>query len=212
MERFGDQITVERFPASEPASGSCKDILKRKEEVAALYQGRWIIHTDADEIRSSPLLSLNLADALASVEAAGWNRVDFTVLNHRPVNDHSAGSEGLVNRLPFFEFGNKPGHFVQKKLGYRGGQRVEVAQSGGRIVEFPEARDCPYRFVLHHYPLRSPEHAHRKINRERIGRWLREEAERGWHSHYNDFIGLDFIVWSPDQLYDSRPYLLEQHG
>ncbi len=211
-ERYGDLITIERFPSCEPASGSWEDILRRKEEIAEGHRGRWIIHTDADEIRRSPFLSFKLADAFAMVETAGWNRVDFTVLNHRPVDDRPIGPGGLVVGLPFFEFGTKPGHFVQKKAWIQGNARVNLAGSGGHLAEFDGAHDCPYRFVLHHYPLRSPEHARRKINHERAGRWSTDETARGWHSHYNELIGSERIVWDADQLHDSREYFWERYG
>lgn len=211
-ERYGDLITIERFPSCEPASGGWEDILRRKEEIAEGHRGRWIIHTDADEIRCSPLLSFKLADAFAMVETAGWNRVDFTVLNHRPVDDRPIGPGGLVAGLPYFEFGRKPGHFVQKKAWIQGRARVNLAGSGGHLAEFEGAQDCPYRFVLHHYPLRSPEHARRKINHERAGRWSIGETARGWHSHYNEFIGSERILWYADQLHDSREHFWERYG
>jgi hypothetical protein len=211
-ERFGELVTLERFPWNEPASGSWQDILKRKEEIAEKHLGRWIIHTDADEIRRSPIMPFNLADSLALVEAAGWNRVDFTVLNHRPIDDRPLGPGGLVEGLPHFEFGTKPGHFIQKKAWIQGSNRAFLASSGGHVADFEGARDCPYRFLLHHYPLRSPEHARRKINQERVGRWSKEEMQRGWHSHYNDPVGLEQIIWHPDQLHHSREFFWERHG
>lgn len=211
-ERFGELVTLERFPWNEPASGSWQDILKRKEEIAEKHLGRWIIHTDADEIRRSPIMPFNLADSLALVEAAGWNRVDFTVLNHRPIDDRPLGPGGLVEGLPYFEFGTKPGHFIQKKAWIQGSNRAVLASSGGHVADFEGARDCPYRFLLHHYPLRSPEHARRKINQERVGRWSPEEVQRGWHGHYNDFVGSERIIWHPEQLHDSRDFFWERHG
>lgn len=211
-ERFGDLVTIERFPAREPASGSWQDILQRKEEIAAVHRGRWIIHTDADEIRRSPFMPFNLADALAIVASAGWNRIDFTVLNHRPIDDRPVGPGTLVASLPYFEYGTKPGHFIQKKAWIQGDRRVNLSGSGGHVAEFDGARDCPYKFVLHHFPLRSPEHARRKINIERVGRWSVDEVQRGWHGHYSDLVGSERIVWEPEQLYDSREYFWEHHG
>lgn len=211
-QRFGDLVTIERFPAREPASGSWEDILRRKEEIASAHRGRWIIHTDADEIRKSPFVPLNLGDSLAMVGSAGWNRVDFTVLNHRPVDDRPVSPGRLKACLPYFEYGTKPGHFVQKKAWLQGHCRVNLAGSGGHIAEFDGAQDCPYNFVLHHYPLRSAQHARRKINIERVGRWSADEVRRGWHGHYSDLVGSDRIVWQLEQLHDSRQLFWERHG
>ena len=85
--RLGRHLTTERFPAERPENGSWRDILSAKEDIAFCHKGRWIISTDADEIRRSPFPPFCIADALQLVAAGGWNRVDFTVLNYRPTDD-----------------------------------------------------------------------------------------------------------------------------
>src|SRR5580704_12826548 len=48
-------VSVERFPQRGPATHfEWGAILARKEEIAALYPSRWIIHQDSDEVRRSP--------------------------------------------------------------------------------------------------------------------------------------------------------------
>jgi SAM-dependent methyltransferase len=210
--RYGTHVTIERFPAAKPMAASWHDILIRKEDIAFCHKGRWIIHTDADEIRQSPFQPYNLADSFALVEAAGWNRVNFTVMNHRPVDDRPFGPGMLKTELPYFEFGTKPGHFIQKKAWLQGSVRVNLAESGGHIAEFTNASDCPYHFLLHHYPLRSVEHGQRKINHERNGRWSVNEVSKGWHSHYADLAGEDDLIWDAADLHDSRIAFWERHG
>lgn len=210
--RYGTHVTIERFPAAKPMAASWHDILIRKEEIAFCHKGRWIIHTDADEIRQSPFQPYNLADSFALVEAAGWNRVNFTVMNHRPVDDRPFGPGMLKTELPYFEFGTKPGHFIQKKAWLQGSVRVNLAESGGHIADFTNASDCPYHFLLHHYPLRSVEHGQRKINHERNGRWSVNEVSKGWHSHYADLEREDDLIWDAVDLHDSRIAFWERHG
>ena len=210
--RFGPHVRCERFPADEPDSGAWREILLRKEEIAAQHVGRWIIHTDADELRRSPFGGFNLADAMHMVERAGWNRISFCVLNHRPVDDRAFLEGGLATGLPYFEFGNKPGHFIQRKAWVQGGQRVSLAESGGHLAEFADARDCPYQFALHHYPLRSVEHGLRKINRERYGRWAPQELAQGWHGHYAELAGDAVLVWDRAALFDAREDFWARHG
>lgn len=211
-QRFGPHLTVERFPAEQPVEGSWRAILARKEEIAFCHKGRWVIHTDADEIRVSPFAPYNLADAMGLVEAAGWNRINFTVLNHRPVDDSPFGPGMLASALPHFEYGTKPGHFIQKKAWLQGDQRVCLTDSGGHLAEFAAVADCPYHFVLHHYPLRSAEHGRRKIDQERHGRWSQQELDQGWHGHYAELARADSLVWDAAVLHDARLDFWQRHG
>ena len=210
--RYGRHLTLERFPAQRPVSGSWHDILTHKEEIALAHKGRWIIHTDADEIRQSPFPPFSMADALNMAAMGGWNRVDFTVLNYRPTDERAFLPGSLATSLPHFEFGTKPGHFIQKKAWLQGETRVQLAPSGGHIADWADARDCPYRFVLHHYPLRSAAHARRKINHERDGRWSAEERQMGWHSHYADLAGEAPLTWDAAGLHDARVDFWARHG
>lgn len=211
-KRFGRHLGVERFPATQPTRASWRDILARKEEIALSNQGRWIVHTDADEIRSSPVGAFNLADSMHAVALAGWNRIDFTVLNHRPVDGRPYLPGALLRALPFFEFGRKPGHFVQQKAWLQGEHRVTLAESGGHVAAFPGARDCPYHFILHHFPLRSIAHGRRKINRERLGRWSEQEQSMGWHGHYAELAGDAPLVWDAARLHSIDQDWWSRHG
>jgi glycosyltransferase involved in cell wall biosynthesis len=211
-QRFGRHLTIERFPREQPNTGSWREILARKEDIAFCHKGRWLIHTDADEIRCSPFAPFTLADAMHMVDLAGWNRIDFTVMNHRPVDARPALPGSLASTLPYFEFGTKPGHFIQKKAWLQGASKVRLAESGGHTAEFDDARDCPYHFLLHHYPLRSVEHGQRKINRERLGRWSAQELEAGWHHHYDELAGDARLIWDIAALHDVREDFWARHG
>jgi SAM-dependent methyltransferase len=211
-ERLGRHLAIERFPSVEPSHGSWHDILTRKEDIAFCHKGRWIVHTDADEIRKSPFGGLNLADAMHLVELANWNRIDFTVLNYRPIDDSPFLPGTLTSAFRNFEFGTKPGHFVQKKAWLQGASKVRLADTGGHIAEFDDAHDCPYHFVLHHYPLRSVEHGRRKINRERADRWSADDLAVGWHGHYRELAGDANLVWDAKTLHDSTQDFWANHG
>lgn len=50
-------------------SSTWHEILVRKEKIAFCQKNRWLIHTDADEVRQSTFQPYNLADSLALVEA-----------------------------------------------------------------------------------------------------------------------------------------------
>jgi hypothetical protein len=56
-------------------------------------------------------------------------------------------------------------------------------------------------FISLHFPIRTPEHAKRKIFKERLERYPAEEREMGWHNHWDDLAATatDFL-WHPDDL------------
>src|SRR5438093_1678668 len=56
---------------------SLRSILERKEQLAGSLDADWLIHLDADEARVPPRANTRLADALAEVDAAGYNVVNF---------------------------------------------------------------------------------------------------------------------------------------
>lgn len=56
--------SIERFPASGPSRYfKLHPILRRKEDIAAQFPGRWIINQDSDEIRCSPWPGVGLRGA-----------------------------------------------------------------------------------------------------------------------------------------------------
>lgn len=107
-------IDVHRFPDKAPTKASWQAILARKEEIALEQPGRWILHADADELRRSPFEGLTLAQALRAAQISGSNRVDFNVLNFRPV--HGGEWSGSLERaFRYFEFPDHSSYFSQKK-------------------------------------------------------------------------------------------------
>jgi len=181
------RIMIERFPDTPMATYEWVPILNRKADIAARYPGRWIIHTDADEIRRSPFPDISLSDALDLVEQTGANRVDFRVINFQPIRSAGPGDERVESSLLWFSFGTRPGHLRQFKAWLQGKQRIDLASTGGHEAQFAGAVDFRYKFLLKHYPLRSEAHAIRKIEHERRAR--RSEFESnilGFHSHYKD--------------------------
>ena len=56
---------------------SWRPLLERKEALAETLDADWFVHLDADETRLPPRSSLTLAEAIAEVDALGYNAVDF---------------------------------------------------------------------------------------------------------------------------------------
>ena len=201
-------IGTERFPPDGPKPQfDWHGALSRFEELALELPCDWFLHVDADERRLSPWPGTTLRDALHHVDRSGFNCIDHTVLVFQPAETFPdfGDPERLLTR---FEFGRRPGHFLQHKGWKNLGVRVEHASSGGHETRFEGKRVYPYKFLLKHYPIRSQAHGTRKVFGERLPRWTDEERARGWHVHY-DQLGTDhsFVRASPALLeFDDREF------
>jgi hypothetical protein len=200
-EQYPENVVLEKFPLDGSTSYyEWEKILMRKEEIAAAHCGRWILHTDADEVRRSPFSGMTLAQALKLAEESGANRVAFNLVDFRPTTNAPYRSGTLTEAFSHFEFGSKPGHFWQVKAWLQGSNRINLAASGGHAADFEGAIDYPYRFLLRHYSIRSSVQGRKKVLDERQKRWLPEERKKGWHRHYDSFGSDSIFVWNPDQL------------
>jgi glycosyltransferase involved in cell wall biosynthesis len=176
-------------------------ILERKTHIAMQAQDYdWVFHWDSDELRESPWPHLSLREGLACVEAMGFNAVDHVVLQFRPIGDGFGAGICPREFFEFCEFGKSPGHRVQIR-GFKpqGNRRIQLASSGGHEAQFEGRRVFPLKFLLKHYPLRSPAQARRKVA-ERRQRGAAEARERRWHTHYDRDDGNADYLWSPEQL------------
>ena len=99
-----------------------------------------------------------------------------------------------------FEFGRRPGHFVQRKAWRQPSEGVKLADSGGHDAVFRARKPFPYKFLLKHYPLRNPEQAYRKIFLERLPRYNPETMRQGWHVQYNHCTGSDSFMSNHQEL------------
>ena len=196
--------SITKFPGPGPSAAfDLHQWLQQVEERSYSSGADWWMHYDADEIRQSPWPRIRLRDALYRVEQEGFNAVDQTSLVFRPTTRVPVMA-GEVNRFAWFEFGKRPGHFQQIKAWKPTVARARLADSGGHSAEFPGRRVYPFKFLLRHYPVRSPEQGLRKILAERKPRWEDEKKERGWHTHY-DHIDRDHnFLADPDDLMEFR--------
>jgi SAM-dependent methyltransferase len=212
--RHSSVIHLERFPASGPMLYyEWRPILLRKVEIASDFPGRWIIHADADEVRRSPFPDMTLAKALAVAERSGANRVNFQLINFRPVDGQPYRPRSLTSRFRHFEYGTLPGHFRQSKAWLQGTNRVDLASSGGHEAAFPGAHDFTYKFLLRHYPIRSQDHGWQKVMVDRRPRWSPyERADLGWHVQYDRFGERSDFIWAAETLYTYDDLFWKEHG
>src|SRR5262249_15910738 len=150
---------------------------------AASLEGDWFLHTDADELRESPWDGVSLSEAIARVDALGYNAIDFAVFNFCPVDDSFRPGDDLRRAFAYCEPG---GIFdgLEVKCWQRQPRPVDLASTGGHDVKFEGRRVFPVRFLLRHYPIRSQAHGERKVFTERRPRFVPEERVRDWHIQY----------------------------
>lgn len=194
-------VPVERFPADNPAKQQvCRDILARIEDLAESSDADWCGISDADEWRRSSRAGETLAAAIARVDAEGYNAIDFKVFAFFCTDANWTGNleqyfryynlTDLICRLPQEKF--------WKNLG-----RVNVRDTGGHRVEFPGKRVAPEKFIMKHYPYRTPAQAKRRVE-TRLERRCAQEHEQGWGRHYDDFKPDFSFCWNPKELLDWR--------
>jgi Glycosyl transferase family 2 len=195
----GNDVTVERFPLVGPNGvQECREILKRIEVLAYRSQhlADWGYLTDADEWRRSPRANETLVDAIARVDAEGWNAVDHVEFAFYCTDDRWVGVDPESYFRHYESAADRCGP-PQQKL-WKNVGRVELL-NGGHVIKFPGIRMCPEKFVLKHYAYRTPAQALSKI-KTRLGRRCHEEHRMGWGTHYDAF-GTDFsFLWDINSL------------
>jgi glycosyltransferase involved in cell wall biosynthesis len=196
------RVTMERFPPDGPSRYfELRALLERLGEVAHGSGADWVVHHDADEVHESPWPGVGKRRALWAVERWGFNCVDHTAVEFRPVDERFQPGDDLVGSFELFEFGKAPAHFTLLKAWKPQQSPVVNADSGGHDLAFAGRRVFPYKFPIRHYPLRSSAHARRKLFAERRARWSPEERARGWHTHYDHFHEGSSFLWDGSTLH-----------
>jgi len=192
---------VARHPEASTNQYLWKNQLDNVEAYANTLNADWVLHYDADELRFSPWHGVSLRSAIGRIDHLGYNAVDFTVLNFRFTAKCADAASPYQKSLMRFEFGNKPGHFVQIKGWKNTGSAVSLSKRGGHEVDFPDRRVFPLNFLNKHYPLRNQKQANIKIFQDRLPRYEQEQKERGWHRHYKDLAATGEVQpWSERNL------------
>jgi hypothetical protein len=198
-------LAIETFPQDpvpDSADGMFRwgQILRRKEELASTLDADWFIHQDADEFRESPWRHLNLRDAITFVDRAGFNAIDFEVLNFQPTHDDFRAGDDVRTSFPYYEPGQSFNR-VQVRCWKKTDVRVDLVSTGGHDVAFPGRSVFPVRFLLRHYPIRGRAHAQRKVFRDRRPRFDPDERAKGWHVQYDDMAeGQDFVLEPKERI------------
>jgi len=209
-------VTYSVYPLRKENEFDMYKMLEEKVRIAEHSDADWILHTDADEIRVSPFEKFSLKDSIEIVDSLGFNAIDYTCIDFKPIIDRFDGKQKISSFFKYFEFGLRPGHFIQIKT-WKNRKNVRLANSGGHRVEFPSQNIFPYKFLLKHYPIRSNKQGRRKVYERKVRR-EKERRERGWGVQYNKYfenIEKQNFIESKDKylLFDNcfkRKYFLER--
>jgi glycosyltransferase involved in cell wall biosynthesis len=212
-----NQVSRERFPLEGPSEHyEWYKQLEYSEQLAATLPYDWFIHYDADELRYSPWKGVSLKNAIGFIDRLGYNAIDFTVLDFRYTQENDQVKAGYEKNITWFEFGKRPGHFLQVKAWKKQAVAIELKNSGGHNAQFPGRKLYPVKFLTKHYSLRSREQAERKLVLHRLPRVQKELSERNWHHHINTQIDQqaagwdrkDLVEWIDDKF--EKDFLLER--
>lgn len=186
MMNHGQIKYCERFPSKPSEQYEWHAQLTKTAAYAKTLDVDWIMHYDADEIRASPWEGVTLNEAIAHVDALGFNAIDFTVIDFRFIETRPKGKVPYQQNLTHFEFGRRPGHFSQVKC-WKNDSQINLADTGGHDASFRGRNVYPIKFLLKHYPLRNKGQANKKIFEHRLLRFSKEKEAYGWHTQYDRY-------------------------
>jgi hypothetical protein len=171
----GNLIGIESLPREGTHSQRLQ--LARKEELAQSLDADWFLHVDADEFRVSPKPRHSLAQAIAEVDEAGFNALNFLEFTFMPTreapdHDHADFLQTLRSYYPFL-----PGFPHRLTAWKRQDGPVDLSKSGGHRVSFTGLRMAPTSMYSRHYLCLSAAHAARKF---KPGGYARDEVAAGW--------------------------------
>jgi hypothetical protein len=199
-------MTVERFPQSGPVPYfTLHAILGHKENLAARFPGRWIIHLDSDEMLCSPWPDVSLHEGIRRVSSDGFSAITIAVAPFRPIDDGFRAGMDPETYFRFFEWDDP------NKLLVRAWRQpdtpIDLIEWSGHQVLFEDRRIYPKKFVLKHYPMRNREQGARKVFAERLGRYDPDERAAGMHEQYLRYRPGDVLLWDPADLLEWHPQL-----
>jgi glycosyltransferase involved in cell wall biosynthesis len=154
-----------------------RQILARKQELAAKLDADWFLHLDPDEIPQPANPGQTFAEAIAEADAAGYNAVEFHELAFvatREAPDHDHPDFRRTMRW-YYPFAPKPLHRV---IAWKRQAEVDLVSTGGHQARFRGRSISPQPLFLRHYLVLSREHMLRKYASRRYDA---AEVRNGWH-------------------------------
>jgi len=175
-------LKVSKWPKNEERYSSLTSRLNFLEELSRKNTTHdWIIHQDVDEIRRAKT-GETLVNFIKRIDSQGFNAINHDIETYLPKEDW----DGSQNPEMFFTA--KANNHTDKRTSQikcwkNTNQKINLSTSGGHILKFPGIKISSEKLLIKHYPLRTQEHARRKIQ-ERKKSYTRQELKKGWHTQY----------------------------
>ncbi len=152
-------VRIERIPYT--GAFDLEAILKNEERLAQEIDADWFIHHDADEIRQAPSPYSTLREAIAAVDAQGYNAINFDEFVFLPTQRNEAFEQtDYVQTMRYYYFFEP--YPIRRVNAWKKNQALNLHRSGGHHVEFADQKIFPSSFILRHYIVLSRAHALRK--------------------------------------------------
>jgi len=151
--------------------------LEAKERLIAACDADWVMHLDADEMPHSPCEGETLAEAIARVDAAGFNAINFREFVFLPIEETSARTTS-ARFFPFHHYYLFEPRPRWRMLAWRRDAALSNIATGGHRLTGEGLRLCDQDMVLRHYLFLSQQHAVEKYAQRRF---CDAELARGWH-------------------------------
>jgi glycosyltransferase involved in cell wall biosynthesis len=213
LHRQGKLASLRRSSVGDQEPARWEALLREVEQTAATLEVDWILHHDADEIRTSPWSGLSLRQGIEFVDSLGYTAIDFTVINFLFTTDQEpAIAASPVESLRYFEFPSHEANFTQVKAWKASCGQPALKDSGGHDATFQGRSIYPLKFLIRHYPLRSARQAASKLFVWRKTRFERERQSKGWHVQYDPFQLIECIEpWNSSELHYYDPSAFDRH-
>ena len=202
-KKYPHNLFLKRYPNKTNKYYQWSKILELKQSIAQKMDYDWYLHYDADEIRLSCWENVSLKKGIEIVDALGFNTIDFTTLEMKFCLPSSKNK--------YYDFGKRPGHFIQLKA-WKKNKKIDLVSSGGHEIIFPNRKIFPLKFLLLHYSLRSTSQFFSKLA-DRISRYHPDELKKNWHTHYfnstlKDLLGKEEVKTFTQDFYSD--FLVER--
>lgn len=152
--------------------------LRRKEQLHQELGADWYLHQDADQFRYAPNPYKSLAEGIAAADHSGYNAIDFDVFEFVPTSSDEDYDNGRFIEEMRYYYCFSPCPIFQVKAWKNFGQKIDIATSGGHLVEFEGRKIFPQPFIQRHYIALSLQHAIEKYCKRTFSQ---EELAWGWH-------------------------------
>ncbi len=207
-------IDIETFHREEGVEPLFIPLMRRKEEVIATLDADWFLHADLDEVRLPPRSGITLADALADVDAQGYNAVNFMEFTFIPTREAPDHDHPDYLRTMRWYYPYAPRYPNRLNAWKRQSGPVELASSGGHLVRFPNLRMYPESFPMRHYQILGVKHLLGKYGPHRYPPAHLMQGRYGWRARI-DPMQAQFPsqtelreYTSDDELDDSNPRMV----